>query len=68
MEQKIRKKLYKDNVKYYPPCGLVRYVSFVNGVCPYSGCKSCSECLATEMDVQALEMLKFTRVEDLGLC
>ena len=68
MKQIQRKKLYKDNIIYYPPCKLVRYVQFTNGKCPYSGCKSCGECLATEMDVQALEMLKFTRIEDIGLC
>ena len=68
MIQKRPKKLYNDKVQYYPPCGLVRFVSFVDGKCPYSGCKSCGECLATEQDVQAMEMLKFTRLEDIGLC
>ena len=53
---------------FYPPCKLVEYVRFERGFCPYSGCKSCGECLATEMDRAALEMLKFNGFEEIGIC
>lgn len=57
-----------DGVKFYPPCKLVPYVRFEKGICPYSRCNSCEKCLATESDVWELEMLKYTKLEDIGLC
>jgi len=66
-KNKVKNKLI-DNTMFYPPCNLVPYVKFENGLCPYSRCKSCGECLATELDVEFLEILKFAKSENIGHC
>lgn len=68
MRLEPQKNILKDNLVFRPPCGLSNYVRFENGICPYSGCKSCEECLATSMDIEALEILKHARYEDIGFC
>lgn len=68
MRPALRKNILKDSLVFYPPCKLVSYVRFERGVCPYSGYKDCGECLPTDMDFKALELLKFAKPEDIGFC
>lgn len=68
MRAEPKKNILKDNLVFHPPCGLVNYVRFERGICPYSRCKSCGECLATDMDIEALEILKFNGFENIGIC
>ena len=68
MRTEPKKRILKDNLVFYPPCGLVNYVRFERGICPYSGCNSCGVFLATDLDFEALEILKRAKFEYIGLC
>lgn len=60
LEKTKKRSKKRTKIVYDPPCGLVSFVEFTGGKCPYSGCKKCGECITNDFDQQCVEILKYS--------
>ena len=55
-----------EEIVKLPMCGLAKLVRFKNGRCPYSGHKSCEECLENDKNFELLDILLELGTENFG--
>lgn len=65
--QKIEQQPDEDKLLFVPPCKISRVVTFENGKCPYSDCKTCAECIRTDQDVLYISWLRDTPLIEFGI-
>lgn len=56
----------KSTVVYYPPCELVPWVNFTGGVCPFSNCTDCKDCISNDHDMLCVEWLRDSDTSSFG--
>jgi hypothetical protein len=73
MMEKIRnskqesKEHTKNRAVFQPPCELEWKVDFINGKCPFSGCKECADCITNEHDRVCVAWLRDSNIESFGI-